>query len=47
MMKSVFFDLIDVFERNLPSGTKSNQNRKEVNAVSGINNISTERFTIV
>ena len=46
MMKSVFFDLIDVFDANLPKGTKSNQNRKEVNTVSGINNISTERVTI-
>lgn len=45
-MKSVFFDLIDVFDANLPKGTKSNQNRKEVNTVSGINNTSTERSTI-
>ena len=36
MMKSVFFDLIDVFDANLPKGTKSNQNRKEMNAVSGM-----------
>ena len=46
MMKSVFFDLIDVFDANLPKGTKSNRNRKEVNAVPGINNISNERVTI-
>lgn len=40
------FDLIDVFDASLPKGTKSNQNRKEMNTVSGINNISTERGTI-